>query len=527
MKLLLVRPPDNEDVSIEVTESMSLAYLATYLRGEGISVEIYDAYLEEDSINKAVLKIYESNPELLGFTVMANISFEVVLKIVARLRSNGFKGHIFLGGHFPTFNHRNILEKYSEIDSIIRGEGEKSLLDLYQCLSNGMSLKMVKGITFRDGGKIVENSNREIIEDLDMLPFPDRDTINTVISKGGVPYLVTSRGCPSRCSFCSVALFNSYNDSMRWRSRSPRNIVDEIEKLVEEYNVFEFLIIDENFLGKGSNGSKRIEIFINELENRNLKIQYIMGCRADSVNEELFKKLKESGLRRVLIGIESFLPRVLHDLNKKITYEQNIEALSVLRKLKIGVNTGFMLFDPYASLDDIKENLKHLKNSMCFELNTLFTVIRPFYGTPIFDKYNDEGMISGDIYNPALSFRDKKVEELFAFKDSLKICFPLYDLIRESKKIMLRKFSLDSLENQTFRDIEDISNLFYLDIFERMVELVENNDGAISDGVRNEFESKICEETKNLLNMIRIILREKQLIEIDFRYEPTRQTIFG
>jgi anaerobic magnesium-protoporphyrin IX monomethyl ester cyclase len=410
MDALLINPP----LKVEnPAEHLGLGYLAAMLRAKGnYDVEIIDAPLNGLSLSETVKEIAKRQFKVLGISIPYQQWALVALQMANMLRARGLKAHITVGGFFPSFAYENLLKDFPSIDSVIRGEGEETFLDLVTALVQGDDWRQVKGIAYREGDEVVCNPTRPLIGDLDSLPFPERDTLPSALRRCGYAGLLSSRGCYARCTFCSVVSFYGIGAGPKYRARSTQNVVDEIAQLQKEFGVTKFFFHDANFIGPGRAGKDRAWRLADEIISRGLQINFSIQCRADDVEEELFSHLKEAGLRRVFIGIESGVQEALDRFKKGVTIAQNLEALEILKRLGLNMAVGFIMFDPDTKLEDIMDNIAFLREAGVFR-NKRATVdllnrLQIFAGTPIEKALLEQGRLRGtylhyeyDIADPA------------------------------------------------------------------------------------------------------------------------------
>jgi len=397
MDVLLINPP----LKLEgPTEHLGLAYLAAVLRKRGnYEVEIIDAPLSGLSLSQIIEEIARREFKVLGISVPYQEWALGPLKMAGMLRSRGLKAHITVGGFFPSFAYENLLKEFPGIDSVVRGEGEETFLELVTALIQGDDWRGVDGIAYRDGDEVVCNPPRPLIKDLDSLPFAERDTLPLALRRSGYASLLSGRGCYARCTFCSVVSFYGLSAGPRYRARSPENVADEVEGLQREFGVSKFFFHDANFIGPGRAGKDRARRFAEEVLSRGLQINFSIQCRADDVEEDLFSYLKEAGLRRVFIGIESGVQEVLDRFKKGVTVAQNLEALEILKRLGLNMAIGFIMFDPDTKLEDLVENVNFLKRAGVFgnERATIDMLnrLQIFAGTPVEEALLREGRLRG------------------------------------------------------------------------------------------------------------------------------------
>jgi len=194
------------------------------------------------------------------------------------------------------------------------------------------------------------------------LSLPARDTLPLVINKGGkrVASLLRSRGCPYSCSFCDTPGFTRLAQGPAWRVRSAEGVADEIQQLVEEYGVNHVQFWDDNFMGTGSRGKEEAQKLAEELVSRGIKVTFSIACRVDGVDEVTIAILRRAGLQKVFLGVESGIERALETFHKRVTLEDSRRALKILEDQEIEVTVGFIMFDPYLTLEELTENVEFL-----------------------------------------------------------------------------------------------------------------------------------------------------------------------
>ncbi len=377
-------------------EHLGLSSLASFLDSHGISVTLLDANLFPRDIPQIVNDIESSSCRHVGFSVMRTNSMPT-LETVRALRSRLPSIHVTLGGHEATHAFREILSEYSEVDSIVMGEGEYTLLELCRRIRDGLEWRDVEGICYRDlAGKVICNPRRPLIKDLDSLPLPDRSLYRLHLSQAKVASVYSSRGCHGQCKFCGINTFYGSSPGPKWRGRSPENVVDEVEILVRDYGVDAVLFRDDDFIGPGSRGRQRARQIGEELLSRDLDIGYSFSCRPDNVDEPLFRFLRKTGLFRVNVGIESWLPRQLDLYRKNMTPDQNHRAIDILKKTGLDFDLYLIPFDPYLTIDELlhtleiveKVGLEHLP------LNHLFNTLRLNNDSPLHGRFRLDGLNS-------------------------------------------------------------------------------------------------------------------------------------
>lgn len=368
MNILLVLPNvylGNRIGDHESKEPLGLLYLAAVLRREGYEVSVLQADYYGLSVEQTVKIILFHNPVVVGFSLTQRAA-PSVLKIVELLRKRGFTGHITSGGYLPSLCTEDFLNRAREIDSAIIGEGEETFLELVKCLDYGRPWNRVSGLAYHNGTSVAINQPRPLIKDLDVLPFPIRDLLTDAFGRMGYTTLISSRGCYGNCTFCPQNAFKRKNPGPRWRGRSPENIVDEIENINRDYNIGMFKFNDDDIFGPGETGRERVVGICEEIIRRSIKVNLMAYCRINDIEHEVMALMRKAGFERLLVGIESTMPTILYEYKKGISPNQIREKLTLLEELGFSVIPGFMMFNPYSSLGQLKTDLEFLRVTKSF-----------------------------------------------------------------------------------------------------------------------------------------------------------------
>lgn len=401
MRVALIDPA-TRFVTIEPYENLGLAYLTGILRHHGHQVRLISTSHENLSLRQTLREVFKFNPELIGITVLG-ANAKRTIKLVHELREHGYRGHITLGGYYPTFHAAELMRGFPAIDSIVRNEGEMTLLDLVEKLPDG-DLSSVLGLSYRDQAEVKENAQRPFTKTIDELPFPARDFTPQVLRAGSFIHVSTSRGCYANCTFCSIAKFFRMGNGKVWRRRTAESLVDEVESLVRRFHASRFKFIDDQFILTQKEGHAFADTFGRELERRNLKIKFSIACRANNIEPDLFGKLKALGLEKIFVGIESGHQRGLDTFDKETTVEMNNQALATLRAMDLQYDVGFILIDPYTTYEELKQNLLYLaqQKALIKKRGSYLSVtssLMAFGGTPIYDRLVKERRLLGDFVN--------------------------------------------------------------------------------------------------------------------------------
>src|SRR5262249_10311879 len=318
---------------------------------------------------------------------------------------------------FPSLSYEQTLELVPELDSVVRFEGESTLLELVDAVVSGKEWREIHGLAYRDDVQgVVLTRPRALLEDLDQLPCPDGDSEPAAVFGRGTMPILASRGCARTCSFCSIHTFYRAAPGRIVRTRKPAQVVREMEMLHEERGTTIFLFQDDDFPLFGQVWRRWANGFVDELHRSGLsrKVIWKMNCRADAVDRDLFIRMRDAGLYLVYMGLESGSEQGLETLHKQITVEQNIKAVNTLKSIGLMFEYGFMLLDPSSTFESIRENIGFLRTILgdgC--LPVTFCRMLPYDGTPIKDELVRTGRIRGDVCNPDYDFLDPRIGEFY------------------------------------------------------------------------------------------------------------------
>jgi anaerobic magnesium-protoporphyrin IX monomethyl ester cyclase len=387
MKICLISPPYNSAVKSVVGVSsppLGLAYIASVLR-QSHEVKIIDSNILNYTIGDVEEELRSFNPDVVGITSVTPSIYEAY-KVAETAKKVREDCKVVLGGPHATFMPRQTMEECEYIDIIVRGEGEETTSELIENIEKGAPLNEVKGITFREKNEIIDTEPRPFIKNIDDIPFPSRDLLPMQLYKfNGVKYttMLTSRGCPFKCSFCSSSrLFGGY-----WRGRSPENVLEEMKIVYEEYGIRNIEFMDDTF----TLNQERAEKICDEIIKQGWDISWGASSRVDTLSKKLVEKMKKAGCWIIFLGIESGSQKILDAIGKRITLEQVKKAVKILKDAGIQVLGSFIIGFVQDTKETIKETIKFAKS---LNLNYAeFSILTPYPGTPIFDYAKKHGVL--------------------------------------------------------------------------------------------------------------------------------------
>ncbi len=400
-------------VGAEELENLGTRYLAAVLRQHGHTVDLA-AFSTAAEAAAVVQRAAALQPRLVGLSIIFQYRAPEFLALAAELRRALSAAHITAGGHFPSFAAAELLRDYPALDSVVRGEGELTLLELVERLDRPHEWPAIAGLSYRSGGQIRENPPRPLIADLDSLPFPTRDTPPQHHLGVGFSPIVGSRGCYRDCAFCSIRTFYGAGGGPPQRFRSVPNLVDEMEALYHEWGVRFFIFNDDEWFPPGPARLERVAALEAELRRRALDVIMSIKCRADDVEEDLFRRLLDMGVVRAYVGIESGSDRSLRAMNKHTTVAQNRHALQVLQRVGMLADFGLIFFEPESTVDDVRANLDFLHElAGAGQAPLSFGRLEVYAGTPILARLQAQGRLSGSYLAWNYAIADERVELLF------------------------------------------------------------------------------------------------------------------
>ncbi len=403
-------------VGAEIEENLALRYLAASLEAAGHRPHF--ATFDRPSDTAAVLDAARRvSPSIVGLSMTFQFRAKEFGALAGALRADGFNGHITGGGHFPTFAYRECLESFSGLDSIVRHEGEVTLVELCHAVEAGGAashLAPVKGLAYRaDDGAIVANEARPLCEDLDGLPFPKR--IGAPQLHLGVPaaFMVGTRGCFGHCTFCCIHAYLKSAGGSMYRWRSPENVADEMAELRRTRGARMFVFHDDDFFTRDhARDLERVTALRDALRHRGVDdVALVVKARPDDVDEAVFAVLREIGLLRVYLGIEAGSTRGLRVLGRGVDLGTNRRALEFLRDRDVYTCFNMLVFDPESTLESLRESFGFLREYSDVPMNFCRTEI--YVGTPLMTKLAREERLRGDVFGWDYSIRDARAERAF------------------------------------------------------------------------------------------------------------------
>ncbi|MFQ5531393.1 MAG: B12-binding domain-containing radical SAM protein [Candidatus Nanoarchaeia archaeon] len=415
-KVLLINPPLTGSLSagiFTVKTPLGLAYIASYLEKHGHELEIIDclAYYDEiKELEKGIFRIGLSEeeiierikkfkPDLVGISCSFTVYEENSIRIANLVKKNS-NAVVVMGGAHSSANPESVL-KHKSVDMVAKGEGEIVFLNIVNNLWNKKKIKSIPGtIILGKNNKLKANKAAGRVENLDDIPFPARHLLpmerylkhpqNSIANiRGPTTEIISSRGCPYKCIFCSIHTVTGRN----WRGRSPKNVVDELEQLHNEYGIKEFRFFDDNM----TLDRKRTIDICDEIIKRKLDIKWDTpnGVVIATLDEEVLRKMKKAGYYRIVMAIESGSERSLVYMKKPLNLKKAKEIIDICNRLGIWTWSTFVMGFPEETMEDINKTINFAKKS---GLNfATFYIAQPYAGTELYEIYQDLGLLDKGI----------------------------------------------------------------------------------------------------------------------------------
>ena len=379
MKVLLVQPP--YPFSEFPKPSWALMSLGAVLRQQGAEVKVLDLLSTRYTPRKIEECLSRFQPDLIGATCVT-MNFPSAMKILKHCKTLSPQCTTLMGGPHVTFTAAQTLNDFPEVDMIVRGEGEGTLRELIGVLGKGGDLRGIKGLSFRSNGAILQTEERPFISDLNTLPLPDRTLfpLSRYLAMRVPASVLTSRGCPTGCSFCVGYRMTG----RRGRFRDPLRVVDEME--AARLLGFEEICIDDDLFTRNRRHVFRI---CDEISRRGLKGKMYLFARVDTVDPVLLRKLKDAGCAMICFGMESGNQSILDRALKRTTLEKARQAVQMCKDAGISPFGSFILGLPGETRETMEET-----NSFARSLGIPygFHLLSPFPGTRIREKAAEYGI---------------------------------------------------------------------------------------------------------------------------------------
>jgi anaerobic magnesium-protoporphyrin IX monomethyl ester cyclase len=475
MKVMLVFPPTTvygDDPSVPpVVQPLGLAYLGAYLEQEGHEVNILDGRgAREDtthtptqtrfgvSDNEILRRVKNFGPDVLGISNMFTAYSGDPHRITKVIKEQHPKLPIVFGGSHPS-EFPELVMKDKNVDMVVKGEGEVTFSELLKKIKNKESFSGVLGLTYREGERVVQNPPRDRMADINSLPLPARHLLpmehyinesmrHEFIMRKPAGAMITSRGCPQKCVFCTVRAVWGRD----WTGRHPSKVVDEIEFLQKEYNMREVSFLDDD-LGRDV---PRLAAICDEIIRRKVDIRWTTpnGVAHWLLNENLLDKMKASGCYRLTFGIESGNKETRKFIKKKVPLEQATKMLTHANNIGLWTISTFILGFPYETKEHMRDSIRYAVDSGTDM--AVFYLLLPHPTSDVYSVFKKEGLLDLDAIMDPTSYKEAEdfaeIGEVLSQRGAqTKYCSPeeLQEMLNEAYKTFfkarLKKWAMNPL----------------------------------------------------------------------------------
>jgi glycosyltransferase involved in cell wall biosynthesis/radical SAM superfamily enzyme YgiQ (UPF0313 family)/ADP-heptose:LPS heptosyltransferase len=387
MRILIVSLPAGQGAD-EPIFPLGIGYLNAILKKEHqVKVAHYQKFEHVGSTLPELLGSF--NPEVVGFTCTTFNRGNVrnIISIIKKYRPDI---KIVVGGVHASFLYEQVLHNYGA-DVVVIGEGEYTALELCRALKNGTCLDDVHGIAFERAGAVILTPPRPPIENLDELPMPDYDFAEHLMKVSGMGFIITSRGCPVRCTFCSTSSYWG----QKVRKNTVTRVVDEMEYLVDRYKVRKIFFHDDTF----NLGIERVNQICSEILRRNINIEWAASCRVTPVSQEMVDLMAEAGCRHICWGVETGSETMLKNIEKKITLDQIRNAYEFTKKHSRIMSSGaFAMVGNHGETDQTISETVEFFNSIPLTDCPSTAMLRLLPGTKIYFDGKSRGLVDDSIW---------------------------------------------------------------------------------------------------------------------------------
>ncbi len=393
MKTVLINPRSRkpEEIQQKCFAPVNLLYLASSLLRNGYDVEVVDANAFGLTDNAVAEQVGRKNPDLIGVPLMSETMAQTFL-LTERLRSSCPRAMLLLGGPHANAMPQAVLKEFPAVDLALTGECEESLVMLCRALEHKTDMGLIPGLWYRHEGKITGIRAGDPIRDLDGLSLPARHLLSEAYQSNKyymilekqrpVEILLTSRGCPFKCAFCS-------NIPGAFRARSPENVMAEIVDL-HASGITSFDIADANFTHDPGRAMRIFDLIIRE----KIAISFRFKSRTTGISRELAAKARRAGAYLVSMGMESGSQEILGRMNKKTRIEANIEACGTVMKAGLKLNTGWIVGFPGETRETIRETVRLILAVKPTTANILRLI--PYPETTVYEEAKAENTLVGE-----------------------------------------------------------------------------------------------------------------------------------
>ncbi|MBU1100250.1 MAG: B12-binding domain-containing radical SAM protein [Bacteroidetes bacterium] len=365
---------------------LGIGYMDSVLSENGFKTAVKNYYLGISNMEELTNTLIDLNPRIIAITSMTE-TFNNAAKVAEICKKTLPKSNIIIGGPHVSFLDEITLKEHKYIDFIVRNEGEVTLLELTNHLLNNKSLlSNIKGITYRNGEEVVRNGSRSLIKNLDELPFPKRyfNESDFVEPSKKIIGVISSRGCPGQCIFCSASALAGGV----YRKRSPENLISEVEYYVNKGHNY-FFFMDDTITADIDRFARICDML------KKYNITWSCESRVDVIagNKGISSLMYDSGCRSIQFGVETGSHEILESINKGIELEQVEKAVQYARDSDIEVVCSMIIGHYNDNVETVRQTINYAEYLMKkYIIAAAFSMLTPYPGTKIYNNSEDFGI---------------------------------------------------------------------------------------------------------------------------------------
>jgi anaerobic magnesium-protoporphyrin IX monomethyl ester cyclase len=403
-RVLLVGPQEQEN--------LALGYLGGALETAGHEVHVVGFANRDDG--PGVLRAASRQvPDLVGLSMAFQHTIGDFAWLVEALRQAGYRGHLTCGGLVPTFWYQELLADLPGLDTVVRHDGERTLVAMADCLARQQTPCELVGVVWRGPTGIVVGPIRPPEGHLDRLPWPRRDRVPFSVTGVRTAFMLGSRGCYADCAYCAIGAYVRSSGGARYRLRTPEAMAEEMAFLYRDRGVRAYFLQDDLFvLPHESRALERMQRLRSALDANGVgAVALWVKSRPESLTPKVLEQAKELGVVHLFLGIENASDTRLRYLGRSHRAADCRRALELCRQYGIGPSFNLMLFDPESTLDDVGCNLTFAEENLDLPWNVCRTEV--YAGTRIFQELRQQGRLQGDYRSHGYRMRDARSEVMF------------------------------------------------------------------------------------------------------------------
>ncbi|UCD84970.1 MAG: cobalamin-dependent protein [Deltaproteobacteria bacterium] len=366
MKIMLIIPPSSMKQRYGEYEAvgslylpLGLAYIGAIGKAANHQLKVIDSEILQYSYDDIRREVIEFSPDLIGMQTFTS-TIDYCYQIAEIVKTANQKIKVVLGGSHATTHPQEVIGN-PDVDFVVVGEGELVFNNLLKTIDEESDCSRVNGLVWKNNGTITTNKKQDFIKNLDEVPFPARELFpmtryhsSAQLRGRRTLHLVTARGCPFRCSFCSSFL----SSGRTLRHHSAERVIQEVKVLVYEYKADGIQFYDEVF----TVNRERVLAICDLLQKKNLKVPWSCFTRVDQVDRELLRRMKEAGCYQIFYGVETGIPRLLELLKKDIDIEQIKECFKLTKEAGIEIHASLMLGLPTETVEESYQTFNFIIN---------------------------------------------------------------------------------------------------------------------------------------------------------------------